>query len=262
MGNAGDDLISGAEGNDLLQGNAGRDTIMAGAGDDDVFGGDGADMIFGDAGADRILAGEGDDFITPGAGNDTVFAGGGKDLIVAAAGDGNDTYYGDAGIDTLDMSAVSASITADLGTGLMDRGSVSSSGSGNDVIWGVENFVGGSAADTITAGKAVNVIDGGGGADTFKFLSAADANGDTIVGFQPGDKIDLSGIDANLGVAGDQAFTLVNGGNSVGQLAVSHQSIGGEAYTVIEGHVDGTPGADFKINVQGTHELKSSDFVA
>ena len=40
------------------------------------------------------------------------------------------------------------------------------------------------------------MIDGGGGADTFKFLSSADANGDTIVGFQPGDKIDLSGIDA------------------------------------------------------------------
>ena len=61
---------------------------------------------------------------------------------------------------------------------------------------GIENVVTGSGNDTITASKAVNVMDGGTGNDTFKFLSAADANGDTILGFQPGDKIDVSAIDA------------------------------------------------------------------
>ncbi len=44
----------------------------------------------------------------------------------------------------------------------------------------------GSGDDVITASKAVNVMDGGTGEDTFRFLSTADADGDTIVGFQPG----------------------------------------------------------------------------
>ena len=123
---------------------------------------------------------------------------------MAEAGDGDDTYFGDdmiggAGNDTLDMSAITANITADLGTGLMGRGSASSSQSGNDTLWGVENIVTGSGNDTITASASVNVIDGGAGQDVYRFHSAADANGDTIVSFQPGDKIDLSGIDARAG---------------------------------------------------------------
>ena len=83
--------------------------------------------------------------------------------------------------------------------------------SGTDTLWGFENVVTGSGADTITASNATNVVDGGAGNDTFKFASAAAANGDTIVGFQAGDRIDLSGIDANAGTAGNQAFALVTG---------------------------------------------------
>ncbi len=115
------------------------------------------------------------------------------------------------------MAAITANITVDLGTGFEGRGSASSSQSGHRLLWGIENVVTGSGDDTIIASRAVNVMDGGSGDDTFRFLSAADANGDTIVGFQPGDKIDLSAINAG---SANGSFTLVNG-TDIGALGIS-----------------------------------------
>ena len=64
-------------------------------------------------------------------------------------------------------------------------------------------------------------MNGGAGDDTFKFTSATAANGDTIVTFEPGDRIDLTAIDANTGAAGDQSFTLVTGAPHRGGAARS-----------------------------------------
>ncbi|QNI02547.1 heme peroxidase [Halomonas sp. SH5A2] len=267
--------MAGSEVADALVGTADSDTIMALGdrdvvfghdGDDDIFGGDGADMLYGDDGDDRILGEDGNDFINAGAGDDTVFGGDGDDLFVAEADDGDDTYYGDdmvggTGSDTLDMSAITAAITADLGTGFMGRGSVSSTQTGNDGLWGVENIVTGSGDDTITANHAANVMDGGAGNDTFRFHSAADADGDTLMGFQPGDRIDLSGIDANGCASDNQSFTLVNEAfTGAGQLMFSHQTLDGEDYTVVQGNTTGGDDDDFSISIKGRHELGVNDF--
>jgi Ca2+-binding RTX toxin-like protein len=266
IGGEGADVLTGGDGNDFLSGEAGRDMLFGGDGDDHLLGGDGADMLYGDAGHDRILAGAGDDLIDVGSGHDTVFGGAGDDRLVASMGDGNDTYYGDemdggSGIDTLDMAAISANITADLGTGLMGRGSVVSAESGADTLWGVENIVTGSGDDVITASRAVNVIDGGAGNDTFRFLSAQDADGDTLVSFQPGDRIDLSAIDANTGIAGNGTFTLVSGAfTGAGQLMVSHESRADGDYTLVQGNTSGGADADFTLEIKGTHDLTGSNF--
>ncbi|MCV0370383.1 peroxidase family protein [Filomicrobium sp.] len=266
-GGAGADIIRGDSGNDLLSGEDGRDVIFGGIGDDDIFGGKGADMLYGDDGNDHIFGGAGGDLIQGGAGNDTVFAGAGDDRIVANAGDGNDTYYGDemsggTGNDTLDMSAVSADATVDLGSGFMGIGSAFSADSGQDTLWGIENVVTGSGDDVITASSAANVMDGGAGADTFRFLSGGDADGDTIMSFQPGDKIDLSAIDANGGSAGNQSFTLVSGAftGASGELLVSYETRDGEEFTVVEGNTSGGTDSDFKISIKGTQNLTESDF--
>lgn len=256
LAGAGADIVSGGRGADFLSGDAGRDVIFGGAGDDDVLGGDGADMLYGDAGNDRILAGSGNDMVNAGAGSDVVFGGAGDDTFVAEVGDGNDTYYGDDfgggyGNDTLDMSAITANITADLGTGAGGRGMVASSQTGRDVLQGVENIVTGSGDDVITASRAVNVIDGGDGNDIFRFLSAGDANGDTIVKLQSGDRIDLSAIDANSQVAGNQSFTLVSDGFSgAGQLMISEEMREDGTYTVLRGNVDNDDEADFEIGIK------------
>ena len=266
VGTAGADPLIGTSSGEAILGLGGRDVIFAHGGDDDVLAGDDADMVFGDAGADRILGEGGDDYIKAGSGNDTVFGGSGNDMIVAEAGDGDDTYYGDdmvggIGSDTLDMSAITANITADLGTGFMGRGSVSSSQSGSDTIWGVENIVTGSGDDVITASSAANVMDGGAGNDTYRFNSAADANGDTIASFQPGDKIDLSPMDA-MCESGNQSFTLVTGSafTGAGQVMVTHETREDGDYTVIHGNTDSDATSEFSVSVKGNHDLTNDQF--
>lgn len=269
IGNDGDDAISAGEGADFVNGGGGRDVIFAGAGDDQVFGGAQADIIYGEAGADRIFGEQGNDLVNAGAGDDTVFGGAGDDLIVAEQGDGNDAYFGDngdggTGNDTLDMSAVTVDVTAHLGAGPLANGSATSTQTGSDTLWGIENINTGSGNDTITASNATNVMNGGAGDDTFKFLTSTGADGDTIVGFQPGDHLDLSAIDANTAEAGDQSFSIVSGGafTAAGQLAVTFGSRTDGAltavFTVVEGNIDGDEAADFKFEVEGHHNLNSS----
>ncbi|UXN62195.1 peroxidase family protein [Phyllobacterium zundukense] len=262
MGGAGADVIRGDEGDDFISAQDGDDMAFGGAGSDDVLGGAGNDMLYGDAGSDRIFGDAGNDLINTGSGNDTAHGGDGNDMFVAEASDGNDNYYGDAGSDTLDMAAITANLTVDLGTGFAGRGSALGSQSGNDTLWNVENVVTGSGNDTITASSAVNVIDGGAGNDTFRFLSAGDADGDTIAGFQPGDKLDLGGIDANGGAGGNQSFTLVAGSTLSGaaQLVVTHETREDGEYTIVQGSVDGDSGAELRLSIKGNHDLTNSDF--
>jgi Ca2+-binding RTX toxin-like protein len=266
IGNAGADAISGGDGADFINGGGGRDVIFAGAGDDQVFGGTDADVIYGDAGNDRLFGDQGNDLINAGAGDDAVFGGAGDDLIVAEINDGNDTYFGDdsdggSGNDTLDISAATVDTFVNLGSGPSAHGSVTSSQTGNDVISGIENVNTGSGNDVIVASNTANVMNGGAGNDTFRFATAAAADGDTILGFAPGDRIDLSAIDANTGTATNDAFTLVTGAEftAAGQLAVSYESRVDGDFTVIQGNIDGSMTADFRIEVEGHQQVSNTN---
>ncbi|MBU1335926.1 MAG: heme peroxidase [Alphaproteobacteria bacterium] len=256
------DIIRAGEGDDFVHGEAGRDVIFAGEGDDDIFGGDGADMIYGEAGNDRLFGDKGNDLLDAGLGHDTVHGGLGDDLMVAQIGDGNDIYDGGAGIDTLDYGALTEGVDVNLGTGVGGRGSVTGSQSGTDTLYGIENITTGSGNDVIEASNAVNVIDGGDGNDVFVFGSATAAHGDTIVGFEAGDKIDLSGIDADTGVAGVQSFALVTGQTATApaQIVVTHEVREDGEYTVISGNTAGGDAPEFRISLTGNHTLTGSDF--
>jgi len=262
---AADALFGGAEGDNIMA-LAGRDMIFAGDGDDNVLAGSGRDMIFGDGGNDRLFGEGGDDFIEGGAGNDFVVGGAGADLFVATMNDGDDVYYGDdvtggSGSDTLDMSQITADTSVDLGSGSGGRGYASSAQSGNDVLWSIESFIGGAGNDTITAGSAQNEMDGGVGNDVYRFLSASDADGDTISSFEPGDKIDLSQIDANGSGPGKGTFTLVSEAFSGGgQILVTHETGANGDVTVIQGNIEGDNGPDFSISIRGRHDLTQDDF--
>jgi len=266
IGNGGDDVISAGEGADFVDAGAGNDIVVLGAGNDLALGGDGNDLLLGEEGNDRLFGGAGADRIDGGAGDDTVVGGAGDDLLVASAGDGSDTYYGDDlgggnGVDTLDMSAITAAITVDLGTGLFGRGNAFSSQTGSDTLWSIENVATGSGNDTITASTAVNVMEGGAGNDTFRFTSVEAANGDTILDFEPGDRLDLSAIDANRGTAGDQSFTIVGGGafTASAQLQVTYETRADGDYTVVKGNVDADLDAEFELELKGTHTLNSGN---
>ncbi|MBX9907578.1 MAG: calcium-binding protein [Beijerinckiaceae bacterium] len=266
IGEAGDDTVSAGEGSDFVDAGDGADIVFLGGGDDHGFGGAGNDALYGEAGDDRVFGGAGDDRLDGGVGNDSVVGGLGNDLIVAAMGDGDDTYHGDdlgggVGVDTLDMSSITASITVDLGSGLLGRGSAFSVQSGQDTLWSIENVATGSGDDTITASSAVNVMEGGAGDDVFRFTSAQAADGDTILDFEPGDRLDLSAIDANAGIDGNQGFTIVGGANftASAQLLVTYETRADGDYTVVAGNVNGDPAADFQISLKGSHPLSPSN---
>lgn len=261
-GDAGNDTLKGEDGDDLVTAGDGDDGVTGGAGDDELHGGSGDDMLFGNSGRDMIHGEGGNDFIEGGAGEDQIWAGAGNDTVIASAGDGDDQYWGGDGNDTLDYAVATANLTVDLGNGFMQRGQVSGGMTGTDVAYGFENVVTGSGHDTITATAAVNIMDGGLGNDTFRFLSAGAANGDSIHGFQPGDKIDFAAIDANTGAAGAQHFSLASGGSltAAGQVVVTHEVLDGNEFTVIHGNVDSNTDADFVLMLKGNYNLTASDF--
>jgi Ca2+-binding RTX toxin-like protein len=260
-GEGGDDVLRGEDGDDLLTGGDGADTMSGGVGDDELHGSAGDDMLFGNAGADMVHGEAGNDFIEGGVGDDKAWGGEGDDTVIAIAADGNDQYWGNEGSDTLDYSVATGNLTVDLGNGFMGRGQIAGN-AGTDVIYGFENFVGGSGHDVVTATTSVNVMDGGTGNDTFRFQSSAAAHGDTIYGFAPGDKIDFSAIDAKAEMGGKQVFALTGGSTltAAGQVAVSNDVRDGAEVTLVRGNVDGDADAEFELTIMGRHNLTTSDF--
>ncbi|HYD25771.1 MAG TPA: M10 family metallopeptidase C-terminal domain-containing protein [Croceibacterium sp.] len=140
----------------------------------------------------------------------------------------------------------------------------------------IENAIGGSERDYLVGNEVANrlsgnggndvlnglggddILSGGAGADEFRFFQ--NSGNDEITDFVSGsDKIILNEIDANTGVAGNQAFT------HVGNAAFS--GAGGElrAYTsggdnYVAGDVNGDMVADFTINT-GSALAAPADFV-
>ena len=104
---------------------------------------------------------------------------------------------------------------------------------------------------------------GGAHNDTFRFATLQDSSVelDTIVDFNPaeGDRIDLSLIDANTLLAGDQAFTLVTSGftGGAGQLAFDNAYNG---FIMLHGDVNGDGIPDLNIMLGGYQTLVATNF--
>ena len=165
-----------------------------------VAGSDGASGAAGSVTVDvldnQILGGAGDDVI------EIV-------LSLTGAGDINLTFDGNtvdggSGFDVVDFSAVDASVTIDLASGLLAVGD----GISSNAIAGIEHVIatdfddvlaGSGAAETLTGGTGDDVLSGGGGLDVFVF---ANGNGaDEIMDFS-NDVIDLSAHSGALDFAG------------------------------------------------------------
>jgi serralysin len=179
--------------------------------DDDLWGNDGVNVIKDMDGADSLKGYGGNDILEGGDDQDTLYG-----------MDGVDVLHGDNGNDYLD------------------------GGNNND------NLDGGTNNDTLVGRLGEDTLTGGAGADTFVFKSLADstvAAPDDVMDFSAvaGDKIDLSAIDANTLVGGDQAFTWIGNDNAfveawgAGQLRFN----GG----FVEGNVNGDFVVDFRIQV-------------
>ncbi len=243
-GKGGHDVLNGGDGNDQLFGGTGNDQLYGGAGKDVLFGGTGNDELFGGADNDQLFGGTGRDMLYGGAGRDVLYGGTGNDELYG--GDGNDDLYGGGGKDELQGGAGNDKL----------RG-----GDGNDVLdAGADN-------DRLVGGKGADLLTGGAGRDTFVFNTLADSTvktsgRDTILDFdgKAGDRIDLSGIDANKGSSGNQAFAFIGSeqfSNKAGELRFEKTA----SDTFIYGDVDGDGTADFAIQVAGSTTFLKDYFI-
>lgn len=191
-------------------------------------------------GNDRVIATSYNDAIHGMNGNDVIDGRGGSDRLNGNAGndtllgnDGNDALFGETGADLL-------------------RGQ-----SGNDAL---------------TGGQGADRLIGGQGADRFIFNSHTDSNstygidviagGDVAIAFEGvrapgGDVIDLRGIDANTGIAGNQAFVWSASGTA-GTLSLS--DVNGN--TVVTGHVNNDRVADFQLIIADGSAVSASHYTA
>lgn len=250
IGGDGDDILFGEDGNDTLEGGNGNDRLFGGKGNDEIIGGEGDDVIVGKAGNDNLVGDGGDDiilgnfgndFLTGGAGNDALYAGTGNDNLDGSegndqlyGGDGDDFVFGGIGDDLLVGSEGADTLVGSDGndtlrggngddflTGLNDD-DVLFGGDGDDLILGGDGndrLWGGTGDDVLNGGARRDILHGGAGNDTFVFDDTSDSQQlsvDVIKDFEGagsavGDVIDLSGIDADITVAGngDQSFTFL-----------------------------------------------------
>ncbi|HWW24564.1 MAG TPA: calcium-binding protein, partial [Caulobacter sp.] len=267
---AGGAYVAGFEDVDASGATAGV-TLTGSAYNNSLTGGAGADVISGGAGFDTLTGGAGNDVLDGGADSDYQRGGEGDDRIVYDAADY--VIDGGSGRDTLVLNVAAVVNLANLSTSQIVGGTyvssfenVDASGASAGVtLTGSQynnSLTGGAGADVILGGGGADLLAGGLGADTFVFTAASDSapgGRDVILDFGAGDRIDLSSIDANTGLAGDQGFTLNNQTGHAGDMAMFYDVQGDR--TVVLLYTDNSGQAASIIELAGAHGLTSSDFI-
>jgi Ca2+-binding RTX toxin-like protein len=277
IGTAAADTIRGYGSNDMLEGRGGNDRIYGGGGNDKLIGGTGNDTLSGGAGNDifQFAAGDAQDIITDlGAGD--VIKISGYTSAQSLVQDETSVILTLSSSDKITfLNSSVESVQAALPFGVPDGGGGSTGGaitgtrgkdtlngtSGNDVIYGLggdDTLSGGGGNDRIHGGAGWDIMTGGSGNDTFVFTSGSESPlmttiySDFITDWTAGDRIDLSGIDANELISGNQAFEF--GGYSFGHPPTvttpgtfTIAGFGGELY--ILGYTDNIAGPDFQIAI-------------
>jgi Ca2+-binding RTX toxin-like protein len=183
------------------------------------------DLLFGGTGADRIRALDGDDLVQGLGGGDTLFGGGGSDAILG--GSGNDVIDGGGG----------------SGDRLYGE-------SGNDRLV--------ASQDPASPDLEIAFLKGGAGRDTFA-VGGIGARA-SIEDFARGsERIDVSAVDANPAVAGNQAFAFAGKGSDPGTGRLSYYY--SDDSTIIVGEATGDGQRDFSVFLDGRVTLAASDFV-
>ena len=239
--------------NDTITGNSSANVLSGAAGNDSLFGLDGNDSLSG---------GDGDDYLDGGFGFDTINGGNGNDTTSYA-------FYGGPIVANLTTGVVSFPGNSTLTDTLISIENLIAT-NGNDSVTGNSsaNVLSGAAGnDTIIGGLGSDTLVGGSGNDIFRYFSTAEStsgalNRDTIADFLLGtDWLDLSAIDANLSIAGDQAFTFLGSSaafTNVGQLR--YQVAGGNLF--LYGNVDANfATSEFELQLSGLASIAATNII-
>jgi Ca2+-binding RTX toxin-like protein len=282
----GNDFLYGGAGNDWLNGGSGADTLDGGAGYDIVsytysssitidltrasstWTGDAlgdvftsieefrlsgwSDVFVGAGGNDVVLGGGGNDTLSGGGGNDNLD--GGSDDDVLFGGDGNDILHGGAGVSHRGRHSPGGNDSLDGGNG-------------------ADTLDAGDGNDTLAGGLGADYLVGGDGADMFKYTAVEESrnviiNGvsqmDVIADFTQGqDKIDLSAIDANPTLVGNQAFTFIaDPAHYTGSwTGVVWQTTAADGTVTINVSIDGDNAPEMQIYMSHPYQFTASDFI-
>jgi serralysin len=279
VGLGGNDVIIAGNGNDVINGGDGNDVIDGRLGFDVMDGGNGIDTMdvsffggayvwnmttgitnFSAAGEfafnfENARTGSGNDSIIGTAGNNSISTGAGNDTVRAAAG--NDSVFGGNGVDTL---------SGDDGNDFL------SGGDGNDLLLGgngIDNLSGGNGNDVVNGGAGNDAMNGNAGFDDFDYNSLTDSGvaigaTDVISGFQTAvlgaiDQIDVSTIDANPFVVGNQAFAFRDNLAFTGVGQVRWFNLGGNTFVDLNADLDLAP--EMRIQLNGIFNLDAVDFI-
>jgi Ca2+-binding RTX toxin-like protein len=238
-----------------VQGTTGNDTIAGGNGDDLLDGGSGADQLAG------------------GAGDDVYVVDNAKDVVKELAGAGTDTVQASV---TYKMPSNIENLTLTGGESISGKGNAGANViTGNDAdnlldgATGADTIYGCGGNDTIKGGLGVDEMTGGAGNDTFIFdyLAVSESgiimtSHDIITDFVSGeDVLDLSAVDANVAVPGNQAFgslviSATNPFTAPGQLWFD------SATGLLSGNTDSNPmTAEITIQLTGVTSLAVDDII-
>ena len=277
---------SGGATSDSLSGGAGDDVLVGGTTDSVLEGGDGADILYGGDAKDtfKYTSATNSNFtaydsvigFTPDEDKIDVSAiDGGKITIARFAGTTFIYTAPDAGgnfqtVITVSGTTLKASDVIGSGGATQAFVMVGDSGAaniadtlvgagGNDILYGLDGN------DTLIGGGGADFMLGGAGADTFVYNAPTDSglySQDLIFDFSQveGDKLNLSGIDANSATGANDAFSVVTSFSSVaGQLIIAAPDASG--YYHVSGDVNGDGVADFMIALKVTGTLTSADIL-
>jgi Ca2+-binding RTX toxin-like protein len=229
-----------------------------------VSGGGGSDHLIGNSQSFEFRGGDGADTLEGGSGDD-----------VLAGGQGNDLLKGGDGIDTVDYRLAKTGVRINLGEdgAGKPKGGQTTGGGGKDTCNGIENMMltdlddkawgssaanvihgrdggdmlqGGAGDDTLIGGRDADKLKGGEGADRFVYTAIGDSRSgaaDLIQDFATDDVVDLTQIDANTALDGDQAFVRVaDFSGTAGEMTVRFDT--GSRTTIVSLDVNGDAEAD------------------
>ena len=244
--------VTGGSFDDLLNGNNKSNVLGGGEGDDLLTGRGGGDVL--EPGQDFQGSPFGDDTADGGAGRDAVVIRAGTLPVTCSLliqGTAQDTGVGTVVlIDVEDLFGgdVADTLIGSAGNNILGggwNGDLMQGGDGADMLWGAggpsgfrlqvdggsqfdgdDTLEGGEGADTLVGSVGSDRLVGGKASDWFVFIpadvsiyNAGDI--DLIVALEAKDWIDLSGVDADAALAGDQAFTVVSApGPTAGQVRI------------------------------------------
>lgn len=299
-GGSGADQLTGDGFANFLSGGGANDTLVGGNGNDELVGGTGKDTLDGSAGTDTanysertrsvavVLAGASNatvkingtaedtlrnvENIIGGLDNDTLSGDSLANLLRGGAGD--DTLRGGGAADLLDGG--DGSDAADYGDRI-DAVRVTLKGSSNatvlvggvneDTVRGIENVIGGSAADQLTGDGSVNRLVGGSGDDALRGGDGRDTL-DGGQGIDTADYRDKSG-DVTITLRGASSASAFVGGVAEDSVRSVENLIGGSGQDSLTGdglanlldgggandQLDGDAGNDTLIGGTGADEL-------